>query len=342
MKDEELLKGTLKPKEFSWETFFNVPEKEMLIILKSLDKDLLINMIRYGQNFNVNLFCGGTPFHIIIQFCDRKTFEKMLARNPNIDLFGPGRNSLYHLAMRNKKNARLYIELIHELSIKNYLDFPNLNFVTAIGQAVIENDFKVFEFIFSKDVNIFLDRTNKEYIYFLSPFYLLCKLPKTDERMKMFELLMTRKAEIKKLGYIDEPSKTREEIFSEYSNGSDTILTLACKNGHLEYVKMLLELGANPNKKNGYGEYPVLIATRNLNEEIAKLLLTLGASYDIDEDGLELFHIAQSLGLNSLAKFISNLKKTHENAMKKEMGIDDAEANRKSLELIAQMMNDGF
>lgn len=340
---KKLLSNDLKPQSFSWASFFNISEKELLVILKSLPKHLLIEIINKGELFNVMLFCGGTPFHIIIQFCDWEVLKQMLIKRPNFYSFGPKRNSLYHLAMRNKDNAYKFINLIYQKTKYNtkhvnILNAPNSNFITALGQAVIENNFEVFEFLFHRGAKLFW---NKDHIYFLSPIHLLCQLPKTKERMKMFELIMTKKEEIKKSNRIEDYCSTRKEMFSDYPKKTDSILTMACKNGDSDYVKMVLELGANPNRINGRGEYPVLIATKNMNEDIAKLLLTYGASYDIDDYGLQLIHVAKSLGLNSLVKFISELQNKHEEAMKKEMGIlDPEEANRKSLELITQLMND--
>lgn len=60
-------------------------------------------------------------------------------------------------------------------------------------------------------------------------------------------------------------------------------LHIACQNHYIEAIKILLELGANPNINNNRGKSPVLKAIGTLNEknnEILELMLQHGLDLD--------------------------------------------------------------
>ena len=59
---------------------------------------------------------------------------------------------------------------------------------------------------------------------------------------------------------------------------------VACQNGHLDIVRLLVELGAGVNYANRNGYTPCYIACENGHLEIIQLLVELGADPLIKND----------------------------------------------------------
>jgi ankyrin repeat protein len=70
-------------------------------------------------------------------------------------------------------------------------------------------------------------------------------------------------------------------------------LFLACRDGYLDIVKLLILKGANIDQVNNHINAPIHIAHRNGNLEIVKLLILKGANIHIkDKDGYTPISIA--------------------------------------------------
>lgn len=67
----------------------------------------------------------------------------------------------------------------------------------------------------------------------------------------------------------------------------ETPLSIACSKGNLEIVRLLLDSGAwTDNEKNDYESWnPLMCAVHNGNIEIVKLLVERGANVDVIRDG---------------------------------------------------------
>jgi len=85
----------------------------------------------------------------------------------------------------------------------------------------------------------------------------------------------------------------------------DTVLHLAAKFGILSLSKCLLEDGASPNAKNGFGETPLHKAARIGHTEVVKLLLTKNADANL-QDYLEesALHIAVTKEHTEMVKLL--------------------------------------
>lgn len=81
------------------------------------------------------------------------------------------------------------------------------------------------------------------------------------------------------------------------SQGGNTALHLAAKNGYIKIVKTLLENGAGVNAQNHDGETPLHWAADNDHTEVVKVLLENGARVNIvDKDGETPLHWAIETG----------------------------------------------
>ncbi len=93
--------------------------------------------------------------------------------------------------------------------------------------------------------------------------------------------------------------------FDATNHSRGTALLSACERGHPEIVKLLLEVGANPNFKSLEGLTPLAIASRQGNTEIAKLLLARGADIKArTENGKTALNLASGRGQLDLVKLL--------------------------------------
>jgi len=85
--------------------------------------------------------------------------------------------------------------------------------------------------------------------------------------------------------------------------GGDTPLIISCKKGNLNIVKLLVDNGADINKKNKYGDTPLTISCEKGNFDIIKYLVEKGAD-------INLFNSTGTSPLNILCR------KSSENSLK--------------------------
>lgn len=64
------------------------------------------------------------------------------------------------------------------------------------------------------------------------------------------------------------------------TNTGDSLLMLACQNGHLKTARLLLEKGATPNLRNDKRETALMCAGAGGHKDIVNLLLEYGARGD--------------------------------------------------------------
>lgn len=96
-----------------------------------------------------------------------------------------------------------------------------------------------------------------------------------------------------------------------YGIPEETILYVACRNGHRDLVKFLLQQGADPDIFCTFLQYtPLMISIRNSHLETIKILLQFGASVYIKNPfGIGAFDVATRFNVEaykSIQKFLEN------------------------------------
>ena len=117
------------------------------------------------------------------------------------------------------------------------------------------------------------------------------------------------RAELKALGYADEPART---AFAAASAGAKPSVKLpavslhdAAGNGNAELVKQLLANGADPNARESDGATPLFWAVGSRQTRAVELLLESGADVNAPNGvGGTPLHVAASLGLEDIAKLL--------------------------------------
>lgn len=61
------------------------------------------------------------------------------------------------------------------------------------------------------------------------------------------------------------------------TSDGDSLLILACRNGHRDTAQMLLDRGADPNARNHQSETPLMVSTIAERTELIECLLAAGA-----------------------------------------------------------------
>jgi ankyrin repeat protein len=93
------------------------------------------------------------------------------------------------------------------------------------------------------------------------------------------------------------------------SDSNDTSLHLAVEKGSFEMVKSLLMAGANPNHRNILGITPTLLAIRENNLRLVKLLTAFSGRYELDNQGNSVYHLAAAKAqLNPTAYGLTQLQ----------------------------------
>jgi uncharacterized protein len=83
-----------------------------------------------------------------------------------------------------------------------------------------------------------------------------------------------------------------------------TPLMGAARGGHLEVVKALIALGADPNAKSLYDDTALMEAVENGNVEVVRLLLDKGADVTANAFGRTALKIARTKGSEDIAEIL--------------------------------------
>ena len=112
-------------------------------------------------------------------------------------------------------------------------------------------------------------------------------------------------------------------IHQNYDSFHEPPLYPAAKGGHKEVVQVLLDRGANPNKKTFWGQTPIqgavmIFYARKGHEEVVKLLLNRGANpNNTDNHGNTPLHLAAAYGHRILVQLLldagADPNKKHDN-----------------------------
>jgi len=101
------------------------------------------------------------------------------------------------------------------------------------------------------------------------------------------------------------PSVAKSNFISEAKLFSGTPLCTAISKGELDFVKKMVEYGADVNEKSN-GMTPLMVAARYNQIEIAKFLLSKGASKkETSENGFTAQRWAEATGNKEIATLIA-------------------------------------
>jgi ankyrin repeat protein len=156
---------------------------------------------------------------------------------------------------------------------------------TPLHWAVINQNKEIFNLAIKNDANI--NALNKT---FDSPLHLAVK---KSNNLEMVNKIIEKKATI-----------DQADI-----NGY-TPLAMSARVGKSEYIKPLLEAGADINAKTIKDNTPALLAVKFDNHSCARALIKYGAKTDIKNSiGQDAFHIAQKKANKEVVKLITGIKK---------------------------------
>ncbi|KAL6637603.1 hypothetical protein ACP70R_025175 [Stipagrostis hirtigluma subsp. patula] len=112
---------------------------------------------------------------------------------------------------------------------------------------------------------------------------------------------------VEELGFDINGSSPQATCLIDISGGNQlgiTALAAAALGGQLDTVRYLLDNGADPNKKSHPASAPLDCAAKYGHDEVARLLLSRGASVDIGDDEVASIHIAAAYGKASFMKVL--------------------------------------
>lgn len=329
---DKILSDSFDSSKFHWDVFYMTPKDELYDALKMIPNDILNKMILDGKNFGIRYFCGIKPEMFIIQFCDFDTYVNMVVRGLDFCNLGESGRTMFHYLLENNILSKRLIERFYSKA-PELANKPDGDFITPIGKTILLDDYESFKFFFSKGYHFNIDT---KFIFVNSSLYLLCANKKTKNRLKMFELIMTEKSRFVDYKYLNKIERTIDEyLIDDDLTLGDTPLTMACKNSHKEYVRFLMELGANPQQKNASGKYPIFIAVAIGCEKIARILIDNGASYEISQDGITLDEACEKNGLIMLLRYINKKRKEDKKILQQHLNRNDL-----SLLEIQRIMNE--
>jgi ankyrin repeat protein len=100
-----------------------------------------------------------------------------------------------------------------------------------------------------------------------------------------------------------------KQVLLPISDNGSSILHIACKHGHTELIKLLLDDTSYVDVKNNYGETPLYVAFKHGHTQIVKLLIKNKADVNTtDNNSNSLLHIACKHGHTGLVQLLLNIK----------------------------------
>lgn len=95
----------------------------------------------------------------------------------------------------------------------------------------------------------------------------------------------------------------------EHGAGGETCLTRAVKMGLVEAAEDFMKLGADANRENADGEYPLFIALEQRDRKMIVALVEGGASVFYKKDGLTFRQQALKQDMPDVAAFAGRIEK---------------------------------
>lgn len=97
--------------------------------------------------------------------------------------------------------------------------------------------------------------------------------------------------------------QSHKEVFLIKGLWGENVFHFLCVEGYVESVKIMIEMGADVNSPNAYGETPLAICSIILQKKIVEILLKAGADPNIKNQlGQTALHFAYSNSGNSVKK----------------------------------------
>ena len=192
-------------------------------------------------------------------------------------------DSLLHIAVSNNNYNIVKLLLKYNIDVNSI----NLDYITPLHIAVETNNIKIVKLLLDYGANINATNIDQEFPLYISVY---------NDYLDMTKILLDYGANINKTYYntslflyIIDNSKYRFvkifknagiDINKSLNDSNDTPLLISTFNDDLHMIKLLLELGANPNIFNINKIYPIMNIT---NSRMLELLIEYNAKINITD-----------------------------------------------------------
>lgn len=234
--------------------FIKSKEARLQKAIETKNVSAAIQLIEDGADANTKTITLKTPIWLAVEQEDEKMVDLLLSKIIDLDVLYEGGNTVLLKSIINEANE------ITEKLIKNGADLNLINNEgkTALWYAVEKNNIDFTKLLVKNNADVnFKFRNEKDEIPLL---YFTC----AKEYNEIFKILI----------------KTKDIDINAKASNNYSALSLSIENGNFEFVRLLLEAGADKNERGVFEATPLGFAIVKGKTEIAKLLIEQDVDFE--------------------------------------------------------------
>jgi ankyrin repeat protein len=255
------------------------------------DNTIVKLLLEKGANANATMEHGSTPLHAAA-YGGGEAVVRALFRYGNIDLNARDVLGQTALLMAAKNGHTTVVKLLLEQDGID-LDIENASGQTALFCAAAGGHFEVAKLLLAQTRDLDLrdkyGNTPLDYAAERGAFVTMRELLKQGAGFSAYAYSLALRSTPQSKNRIAMQQLEKMVLDVEtWINGCEDTLQVACMEGHLVFVELLLSIGADPNKVDEHGWIPLLCASHAGQDSILECLLSSGGDINLLDNALTL------------------------------------------------------